>query len=77
MEQVELPWREPRDGMPEKTGNYVYERVECLVIKTHGKMEILFWNCEVECWDNEDDYECDKEQVSFFIPTSELKMPWP
>ena len=73
---IELPWKSPNDEpMPQKTGNYVYERVECIVVRVGGKMEILFWNCEEDCWDNEDDYECDKDQVIYYLPTSEILMP--
>jgi hypothetical protein len=78
MEQVQMPWKATKDGLPEKPGKQNYEQVPCLVIASGG-IEILTWNCEHECWDDEegDDYVCEPLTVKYYIPLSQLSTPKP
>ncbi|HLI94247.1 MAG TPA: hypothetical protein VKU83_11575 [Puia sp.] len=64
-------WFSTKDMFPEKTGRQAYEHVDCLVLKG-GYIERLMWNCEEKCWDDAegDDYECDAEAVSHWLPMS-------
>lgn len=40
----------------------------------YGFYKLLVWNSTYECWDDEegDDYFCDKEQVSHWMPLPEM-----
>lgn len=40
--------------MPEKPSLKKYEHVPCLTSDNRGHVRILMWNCEHECWDDED-----------------------
>jgi hypothetical protein len=69
--QLAPNWVSTADRLPEKTGKSVYEHIYCLVVK-RGTLyiEILAWNCEEKCWDDDaaDEYECDATDVSFWMP---------
>lgn len=77
MEQVQIPWKSTKDGLPEKPGKEAYEQVQCLVITMFDHLTILTWNCEHGCWDDEDgdDYACDPMDVKYYIPISHLSTP--
>lgn len=79
MEQVQIPWKAIKDGLPEKPGLEQYEQVVCLVITMFDHFTILTWNCEHGCWDDEDgdDYACDALDVKYYIPISQLSKPQP
>lgn len=69
-----MNWKYPAiDGLPEKPGLKSYEQIPCLV-KLNGDFAILVWNCEHNCWDDEDgdDYECDPLAVTCYVPLSEV-----
>lgn len=77
--KVLIPWKSTEiDGLPPKPGVKNYEQIPCLVIR-NGDYQILVWNCEHNCWDDEsgDDYECDPLDVDHYIPLSELSNPQP
>lgn len=78
MEPIHLPWKATKDGVPEKSGKLNYEQIPCLVIHD-GCITVLCWNCEDECWDDEegDDYECDADEVDYYIPLSDINTPQP
>lgn len=61
---------------PEKPGLKRYEQIPCLVVKG-GQIQILQWNCEHLVWDDAsgDDYYCDVEDVSHWMPLSDLPTP--
>lgn len=75
-----MEWISTKDKLPEKSGKYNYEHVECLVIRGDG-LEILMWNCEENYWDNEegDDFECAPLEVEYYITTQDLLklIPYP
>jgi hypothetical protein len=78
MEQVQIPWKSTKDdGLPKKPGVESYEQVQCLVITNFGTMCILTWNCEHNCWDDEDgdDYAGDPDSVRYYIPLSQIRKP--
>ena len=72
MEQVQIPWKATKDGLPKKSEQY-------LVISNFGTTCILTWNCDYGCWDDEDgdDYEGDADSVKYYIPLSQLSKPQP
>lgn len=77
MNEVILPWKATKEGLPEKSGKLNYEQIPCLVISKDVGITMLVWNCEHECWDDEsgDDYECDALSVSYYLPLSEIQIP--
>jgi hypothetical protein len=48
------------DCLPEKPGLINYELIRCLIF-VKGEWEISMWNCEHDCWDDEegDDFRYD------------------
>jgi hypothetical protein len=77
MDKIIIPWKEPKDGMPEKSGKLVNEQIPCIVILDRV-IRILQWNCE-HGWDDEDgdDYMCDAKEVDYYFPLSEIQTPQP
>lgn len=77
MDQIVIPWKATKDGLPAKPGKANYEHVYCLVITKAGRIKILAWNCEENCWDDEqgDDYACEPEGVTHYVILSELSTP--
>ena len=75
-----MEWIKTSDRLPERSQES-YSQVSCLVNKRYKFMrngefikytynvEILVFNHEHECWDNEDgdDYNCDIEQVTHWM----------
>jgi len=50
------------------------EDMPCIVKRGGNSIEMLCWNSHYGVWDGADgdDYFCDKEEVSFYIPFSEF-----
>jgi hypothetical protein len=70
-----LAWNKTVDGLPKKPGLKSYEYVECLILKKDGDIEIGMWNCEHECWDDEecDDYRYDPTEPVAWLPIAALR----
>ena len=63
-----MEWRKQINEVP-------CEDMQCLVVKNNQKyIEVLNWNEYHKCWDDyeNDDYECDRDKVDYWIPFSEL-----
>lgn len=80
-QQQQREWISIKDGLPPREENGHYSQVPCLVNKRYqyvrnGKegfyyqIQILIFNHAHECWDNEDgdDYNCDIENVTHWMP---------
>ena len=61
-------WR-PNTQKPAKPGTSNYEYVDCWIVKD-GKVIERPWNCEHECFDDQeyDDWFCNMEDVSAWMP---------
>lgn len=61
-------WR-PNTQKPAKPGISSYEYVDCWIVKD-GKVIERPWNCEHECFDDQeyDDWFCNMEDVSAWMP---------
>lgn len=70
-----LAWNKTVDGLPKKPGLKSYEYVECLILKKNGVIEIGMWNCEHECWDDEecDDYRYEPTEPVAWLPIAALR----
>ena len=62
-------WRNPNKELPGRIENVSYSQVPCLV-KYRGDIQILCFNHEHECWDDEsgDDYKCEITNVEAWKP---------
>ena len=72
-----MNWKSPaKDGLPPKPGKLPYEQIPCLAIRK-GEMHLLMWNCEHNCWDEQDgdDYMFDPLDVDYYIPLTEIPTP--
>lgn len=49
----QLEWVKTSERLPQKPGLKPYEYVDCVVL-VDGDMRFAPWNCEHECWDDED-----------------------
>lgn len=68
-----MEWIKTSEIRPEHDGSS-YSSVRCVVWR-RGSFEVLCFNHEHECWDDEtgDDYECDIEDVEYWmIPNSPI-----
>jgi hypothetical protein len=66
-----MEWIKTTDKLPNREPNVDYSQVPCIVWDTrYSCVRILNFNHEQECWDDEfgDDYECDIERVSHWMP---------
>lgn len=61
-----MNWNKTTEGVPQNT-------VKVLACY-RGFYKLLVWNSVYECWDDEegDDYFCEKEQVSYWMPLPEM-----
>ncbi len=66
-----MNWVKTSERLPDRVPGASYSQVPCLVWDTKFKeVRILVFNHDHECWDDEDgdDYECDIERCSHWMP---------
>lgn len=81
-------WISVKDRLPERAENLAYSQVPCLVNKRYDwerheqkghyyQIQILVFNHEHECWDQEDgdDFDCEIERVTHWIALPEPPNP--
>lgn len=80
-----MNWIKTSDQLPERQEGKIYSQVPCLVVKAYPwkrkeregvsyQTEILVFNHEHKCWDQEDgdDYDCDIETVKYWMKLPEV-----
>jgi hypothetical protein len=71
-----MDWIKTSERLPIKPGKRSYEHVDCLVV-FKGQVFARPWNCEHECWDDEDgdDHWAEALEVTHWMPIPPLPTP--
>ena len=65
-------WIKTSEALPPRDMSAAYSQVQCLAV-IENQVRLLYFNHEHECWDDEDgdDYYCDIDRVSHWMPIPE------